>query len=53
MKKNRYNWGVVVAVGGALAITSAYNDNYVLAAVLAAVTVVLAVGVFVKDRKRS
>ncbi|WP_181767468.1 hypothetical protein [Streptomyces albidus (ex Kaewkla and Franco 2022)] len=54
MKKNRGSWGVVVAVGGAIAITSAYSENYVLAVVVAVLTVALALGVFFKfDRKHS
>lgn len=54
MKKNRGMWGVVVAIGGAIAITSAYQANYVLAGVVAVLTVVAAVGTFLKvDRKQS
>lgn len=54
MKKNRGTWGVVVAVGGAIAVTSAYGGNYVLAVVVAVLTLAVALGVFFKfDRKHS
>lgn len=54
MKKYKGSWGVVVAVGGAIAITTAYSKNYVLAVVIGVLTVALAVGAFMKfDRKQS
>ncbi|MFC4493356.1 hypothetical protein ACFPA8_04310 [Streptomyces ovatisporus] len=54
MKKSRGTWGVVVAIGGAIAITSAYSGNKVLAGVVGVLTVVVAVATFMKfDRKQS
>jgi hypothetical protein len=54
MKKYRGSWGVIVAVGGAIAITTAYSENYMLAVVIGVLTVALALGAFVKfDRKQS
>ncbi|MCH6160338.1 hypothetical protein [Streptomyces marispadix] len=54
MKKYKGSWGVIVAVGGAIAITTAYSENYVLAAVIGVLTVALAAGAFMKfDRKQS
>jgi len=54
VKKYRGSWGVVVAVGGAIAITTAYSKNYVLAVVIGVLTLMAAVGAFYKyDRKQS
>lgn len=54
MKKTRGTWGVVVAIGGAIAVTSAYSENYTLAVVVGVLTVIVALGVFFKvDRKHT